>query len=150
MSTGDIKIILKESILFSLVLAVFGVLSSMLLVPLTQGVSQSDKIGLNVNWIWIETFFQIGFVSWYILRIYKRLEKSNYWSLVIGTLVLLLIQYHVSFVADYVYFYVTHPNYKPETGNTLEMLLSLFTGRNEVPPTYNIIRSFFAFFMDLK
>lgn len=144
-----VKIILKESALFSLLLSVYWVLSSILLIHFTDGLDQHPKIEFYIYWGEFESAIQIGVLTWFLVRISKRLENLNYWKLVIGSVVFFVISYHFNYLFDTVYFYATHPDYQAKKEGGIEGLLSFFTGRNETPPAYEPIRYFFGFIKQL-
>lgn len=150
MTSRTTKIILKEAILFSLLLAFLWALSSEVLLYCTEGKDQSHQAKFTIDWVLLEQLIELGVLFWMLWRVARKLQSDQYWPLVVSAITFFIVLYHINFCYYTVYFNMTHPNYVEKDPNSLESLLTLFHGRNSAPPVYDPIGSFFRFFIELK
>jgi len=143
-------IILKEAIVFSILLVFLWALSTEVLLCCTVGKEQSYQAEFTVHWMLLEQLIELGVLFWMLWRVARKLASHQYWPLVVSAITFFILLYHINFCYYTIYFNATHPDYIEKDSNSLESVLTLFHGRNSAPPTYDPIDSFFRFFIELK
>lgn len=134
MASQDRKLILKNILVFGGILGAVNIILSIVLQQLHAGKSQGELTMLIETEFWLWELVRIGVLVWSLFYITKKLEEFNYWKLVVNSIGIVFLTYHLFYLFDVIDYYVIHePPVKTDT-SALDKLLTLM--EYNPPPRY--------------